>query len=306
MVFCSTTAIGEKRLQRIALKEVLSIGTLEDDLLFMWAGIATDEQGNIYISDAMDYSIKKFGSSGQLLKKVGRRGQGPGEFLAPRLLASSSGFVFATDQTITGIQVFDEDLVYKYKIPFKWPISDIKALSDSRVAVISFSMGQGSELYVLNHLGIVLGKLDYGSEEDTLLLNNADLEIDPTDSVYIAYSFQDRIEKWALSGERIWTRKLLHIKKIVKQKVDKFVVPTKVTFKNVVLDGRGHLLVLSGHVAENPSRDVFVLSLTGEHILTFTLPEPSHCIHLDAQGFLYARANEGVTLKKYKLQYLYD
>ncbi len=308
-IFCSNGPAGEKKLREIALKEVLSIGALDDDLLYMWAGITTDEEGNIYISDAMDYSIKKFGSSGQLLNKVGRRGQGPGEFLAPRLLASWNGMLYATDQTLSGVQVFDENLIYKYKIPFKWPISDIKALPDIRIAVISFSMGRGSELFILDHSGAILGGLDYGNKQETLLLNNADLEIDQEGNLYLAYSFQDRIEKWTSSGEKIWAQNLLGIKKIEQKKVDKFMVPTKVTYKNILLDNldnREYLFILSGHLAENPSRDIFVLNNDGEHLTTFTLPEASHCIHLDRRGFLYSRANEGVTLKKYKLHYVYE
>lgn len=304
-LLCGIETVAEKKLQKIDLKEVLSIGTLDDDLLYMWAGITTDEENNIYVSDAMDYSLKKFGSSGQLLNKVGRRGQGPGEFLAPRLLASCKGLIYATDQSQTGIQVFDESLLYKYKIPFKWPISGLKVLSDSRIAVISFSMGRGSELFLLNRLGVILRRLDYGNKQETLLLNNADVDIDQEGNAYLAYSFQDRIEKWSLSGTKIWAQNLLGTKRIAQKKVDKFVVPTKVTYKSILLNTQGLLFILSGHLAENPSRDVFVLTKDGEHLTTFTLPEPSHCIHLDRHDFLYSRANEGVTLKKYKLHYAY-
>jgi len=304
-LFCGIAIEAEEKLKEITLEEVLSIGTLEDDLLYMWAGITTDEENNIYVSDAMDYSLKKFGSSGQLINKVGRRGQGPGEFLAPRLLASGRGFLYATDQSQSGIQVFDENLAYQYKIDFKWPISGLKVLSNSRIVVISFSMGRGSELFLLNRLGVILDRLDYGNKQETLLLNNADVDIDQEENVYLAYSFQDRIEKLSLSGTKIWAQNLLGMKKIAQKKVDKFVVPTKVTYKSILLNTQGLLFILSGHLAENPSRDVFVLTKDGEHLTTFTLPEPSHCIHLDKHDFLYSRANEGVTLKKFKLHYVY-
>ena len=33
------------------------------------------------------------------------------------------------------------------------------------------------------------------------------------------------------------------------------------------------------------------------------LPEPSHGIYVDEGGFLYARANEGLTVKKYRIVY---
>ena len=92
---------------RVSLDEILSIGTLDDDRLFMWVGISVDENGFIYVSDGMDYSIKKFDTSGNLIKKTGRKGQGPGEFLSPRSLDLSDRSLYILDQNIPGINVFD-------------------------------------------------------------------------------------------------------------------------------------------------------------------------------------------------------
>ena len=39
-----------------------------------------DENGNIYLVDSMDYSILKFNNSGKFLKKIRKKGEGPGEF----------------------------------------------------------------------------------------------------------------------------------------------------------------------------------------------------------------------------------
>ena len=50
---------GKSRLI-ISLDEVLSIGSLDDDDLFMLVGIVSDSSKRIYVTDAMDYSIKVF------------------------------------------------------------------------------------------------------------------------------------------------------------------------------------------------------------------------------------------------------
>jgi len=59
--------------------------------------------------------------------------------------------------------------------------------------------------------------------------------------------------------------------------------------------------VLGGGLSKNKGRDVYVLNQEGEYLTTFTLPEDSHLIYFDSRDNLYARANSGVTLKKFKL-----
>ena len=80
--------------EKIILEEVLTIGSFDDDSLFQWVGVVADSEGNIYVTDMMDYSLKKFDAAGSFLAKTGGRGQGPGEFTAPRLLDNSERFIF--------------------------------------------------------------------------------------------------------------------------------------------------------------------------------------------------------------------
>lgn len=286
----------------LQLEEVLSIGTLEDDILYMWAGVAADSDGNIYVTDSMDYSLKKFGSSGQLVKRVGRKGQGPGEFTAPRLLAASGGRLFTTDQGIPGVQMFDTRLRFQTRIPFRLPISDIAALPDDRLAIVPLTMGGSGKVMIINPAGEILQEITYAkTQEKVSLLNITDIAVAPDGTIYLAYSFKDRIERWSPDGRRTWSRRLLNIDDVPEKKVGRYMVPTEVCFKTITLDSSGRLYVLSGSRTPHPSRDVYVLSPEGDHLTTFTLPEPSHCIYIDGRDFLYARANEGVTLKKYRL-----
>ena len=111
--------LAGKELRKVSLEEVLSIGELDDDTLFQWAGVAVGSRGNIYVTDAMDYSLKKFDPQGNFIKKAGRKGQGPGEFLAPRLLDCSENYIYATDQNFRGLKVFDRELNFIRHIMIK-------------------------------------------------------------------------------------------------------------------------------------------------------------------------------------------
>ena len=60
-------------------------------------GIAVDSSGNIYISDAQDNCIKKFGPGGKYLLTVSRSGKGPGEFSGVRYIQIIDSRLAATE-----------------------------------------------------------------------------------------------------------------------------------------------------------------------------------------------------------------
>ena len=142
-----------KELSKVSLEEVLSIGRLDDDTLFQWAGVAVDPQGNIYLSDAMDYLLKRFDSQGHLIKKAGGKGQGPGEFMAPRLLDCSANYIYATDQNFRGLKVFDRELNFIRNIKIKVLVSDLRVLSDSEIAVTTLPMLEKPAVFIFDQEG---------------------------------------------------------------------------------------------------------------------------------------------------------
>jgi len=298
--------LSGKDIQKILLEEVLSIGSLEDDALFQWVGVISDSDSYIYVTDNMDYSLKKFDDQGNLLKKTGRKGQGPGEFLAPRYLSISNELLYVTDQFKSEIQVFDNNLNYSRSVPISMPVADLKVLSDDEIAVATISTAKAGRIFIFNSKGKIKRELQYADKKSPLLMDNVNFDFDSQGNLYLVYNYQDKIEKFDPEGRKIWTKKLLKIKKIKREKVGQFTLPTKFVYKDVALDSSGNLFILGGSFSKNPSCDVYVLNPEGKRLTAFTLPDSSHCIYIDSNDFLYSRANEGVTLKKFKIKYVYD
>jgi len=291
-------------IRKVTIEEVLAIGGPKDAVLFQWTGVATDAAGNIYVLDALDFSLKKFGPDGRFLKKAGRKGQAPGEFLAPRLLACSGTRLFATDQNVFGIYEFDADLRFVRKIPCPGLVLSLRAFGDGGLAAAVLGMPDPARLLVMDAQGRILSEFPLADPRDKgVLLDSAELALDRKGQFYIAFLFRDRVEKRTAAGAPVWGKSYLGGKSPGLTAVQTVTLPQDTCFKDVALDAFGHVFVLGGKLARNPSRDVYVLGEDGALLATFTLPEPSHCLHIDARNYLYARANEGLTLKKYRILY---
>jgi hypothetical protein len=67
------------------LEEELRIGSVDDpDAGFSRVGgLAVDSTGRLFVLDAQERQIRVFDASGQLIRRIGRRGAGPGELEAP-------------------------------------------------------------------------------------------------------------------------------------------------------------------------------------------------------------------------------
>jgi len=83
------------------LEEDLTIENVEENEGFMFQDImhlAVDEEENIYASDTKAALIKVFDKSGNYLRTIGKKGQGPGEFLYPfEILVMPQGELMVND-----------------------------------------------------------------------------------------------------------------------------------------------------------------------------------------------------------------
>lgn len=285
------------------LEQVLSIGGVDADVLLMWVSLAVDDDGSLYVSDTLDYAIKVFDSSGKLLRKAGRSGEGPGEFKTLRDVAVSQERVFAADQFRLSISVFDKSLRYLTAIPVTAPISCLRAQPDGTIAVVRFVMakGQKASLWLADAKGKTLADIAYGTDTESPTNDLAGLAFDGPDLI-LAYSFKDLVVRMDRHGRVIWARDLFHLGKAKTEVVSGFKMPAEYIYKDVTVDAAGRIYVLGGSPAAHPSREVYILDAEGRLTASLLLPDPTHCIVVDRQGFLYSRADDGCTIKKYRVK----
>lgn len=89
-------------LRAVALEELWQAGGEDDEEVFFGVinRVLIDDANNIYLLDQQLSEVKVFTASGELLKTLGREGEGPGEFRRPADMA------FMPDGTLGVVQTF--------------------------------------------------------------------------------------------------------------------------------------------------------------------------------------------------------
>ncbi len=214
---------------KVALEPVRILGdvdTADENLAFyMPSAVSVDGAGNLYVLDTGNHRVQKFGPDGKYLATYGRQGQGPGEFYYPAWLAiDAKGFIYVTDPNNQRIQVLTPD---------GKDHKTIKGLDQGAGPVF---LGKSGELvtgaprmrFVFNDPGEkemkdpALPKLvrvldlegkairefgeprDYGEELVNRGANEVVMTVAAGGEVTLAYTVQNRIEKYAADGRLLW------------------------------------------------------------------------------------------------------
>jgi hypothetical protein len=92
----------------LELEEDLSIGSVEDEntMFYQIGSIDVDSQNNIYVLDSGNHRVQKFDKDGNYLQTIGRKGQGPGEFMRPiNILLDAQGNIYVLE--LRKLNLFD-------------------------------------------------------------------------------------------------------------------------------------------------------------------------------------------------------
>jgi len=73
-------------------------------------GVAVDSDGNLYVSDTMNYRVEIFDADGKYISQFGRHCDGPGCFAHPKGIAvDGDGHIWVADGMLDLLQVFNKD-----------------------------------------------------------------------------------------------------------------------------------------------------------------------------------------------------
>jgi len=121
----------------LALETDLVIGDDKDEraLFYRKISAAVDRSGNILIWDPDSFRIQKFDASGRYLQSIGKKGEGPGEFMSPYQLSyqmDEAGRLF----------VWDNAKIHKFSPEGKYERSIVSSASGNR----QFAIGSAGSI----------------------------------------------------------------------------------------------------------------------------------------------------------------
>src|SRR5688572_5978595 len=92
-------------------EETLSIGSVDDpeQALVSVGGVRLGADGRIHVVQARDYQIRVYGPDGQLLTRIGRQGEGPGEFMSINGIGLRGDTLYASDFRLNRLSFFAPD-----------------------------------------------------------------------------------------------------------------------------------------------------------------------------------------------------
>lgn len=148
----------------ISLTEAVIFGNSGDVPFGRISHIDIDDSGNVYISEGSrgNEAIYVFDSEGNYVNKIGRSGDGPGEFRSIFDIKISNDQLFILDMSLLRIQIFNTDdhlLVHEASLnPTQWDRSDDQSLTFPENI---FVLNDSTLLAAFNHMTFDLDTKSY-------------------------------------------------------------------------------------------------------------------------------------------------
>jgi hypothetical protein len=211
---------------KVALELVRKIGdvdTEDEHLAFNYpSDVTVDHDGNIYVLDSANTRIQKFGPDGKYQATIGRKGQGPGEFLMPDAIAfDKDGNLVVADSPQARIQVIigggrdARSVVVKEEM-----ITGVRPLPSGdfvgKASTFSFPRPNqpakaADEMRLFRRIapdGRIAGSFgllnDFGDAMTNATGNAVEFDIDSRGAALVSFNGQNRIEKYAADGTLVW------------------------------------------------------------------------------------------------------
>lgn len=178
---------------------------IEKDI-YLWkaACLGCDADGNIFVVDLQQKTLLKFDSKGGFLKKAGRKGQGPGEFLNPLSMSVADDRIWISDTGKYEILIFDLELNFIKSYKTRKAYIAIAGSRDGKAVGAPFRMNNNMPLVdVMDDEGRILtsfGKAMYGSDINWTMPNFIKIDVSADGMVYLAYWHFPTVCRYDMNG----------------------------------------------------------------------------------------------------------
>ncbi|MEW6455605.1 MAG: NHL repeat-containing protein [Acidobacteriota bacterium] len=171
--------------------------------------IEIDRDGLVYIVDSGNHRIQVFDKSGKYINTIGRKGQGPADFLYPfDLEFDNKNNMIISDRYNSRIQILKTtgDFLKTFKINY-FPYH----IGVMRGGIIMYngsrSLKSSSLILLYNYEGRIIREIGKRKEEKSLLLtlmkSSIYFSLDTYENIYTSYLYSPLLQKYSNTGELV-------------------------------------------------------------------------------------------------------
>ncbi len=309
----------ERKFVNIRTSHLFNIGSLKDTIFYGATLLITDKSGNIYVLDMLDASVKKFDRNGLFIKKYGRKGRGPGEFMSPfRIDVTDDDKLLVLDPNLNKCELFEGGKIKQF-IMSSMPTG---ACFVDSMSFVTFQMIDPFDYSAIKKYNIVNNS---SVECQNLILNNTDLNLGPLaflngdiyridkNSFLYVPEFMNHFVKYSNEGKIIYARKTIENIKLLSiqrdnPKMASFRLPNEYisSWRAFVVNNKLYNVSYQAMKKKANSRDyvIDVYSLSdGEYLYSFKLldQEKMMNIYMDKERLYLLKVTMELEVLSYKI-----
>lgn len=169
-------------------------------------GVAVDKQGSIYVADTGNKRVQKLDSQGKFLAEWKNAGSAP--FVEPAGIAiAANGDIYVLEPERDGAHWFTADGQYRGKIGDGLGLYRPRGLTIDPAGVLTFANTGGNSVVRTTADGKLVNSLGKAGTKNGELQQPTDAVVDTAGNVYVADTFNQRIQRFAADGRYLgqWT-----------------------------------------------------------------------------------------------------
>ena len=271
--------------------------------------VASDRYGNIYVTDAYRFTVKKFSPEGNLLVEFGKRGNKNSDFKTSPYKIICYGETLAIVAKGTAcVQLFTDNFIYLGQFSLPGIITDIIFNRAGKIiaTIIPYDQKEQHRLLLVDKSGKILAGAPTNVSGAGQAFDMTHVSAGKGDTFIVAYRFRNMI---VLYTDRLKIIKYFSVPSFPTEapsvaaadpEIGK--LPEGDLIKDICTDPYGNIFVLGGDYTESPNRDVYLFGPDGTFVTSFKLPYKSGIIHINQQGHLFTREDQRTVLKRYDLR----
>lgn len=268
--------------------------------------IGSDQNGNIYVTDAYRFNIKKFSPTGILLREYGKRGDAPADFSSPpyKIICHDTTVAVVAKGTAR-IQLFNETFTYTGQITLPGVITDLIFDKRGRIVagIIPYDHSENGIIFLLEKSGRVIASARSNIKEGGPASDMIHISAGKGNTIIAACRFNNII---ALYTETLKLIKIFSAPDLLPEAPsitatnrEIGIIPEGDLIKDIGSDRYGNIYILSGDFDDIPNRIVYLFGSDGIFLDRFQLPQKSGILYVDDHGNIYTRENQRTLVRKY-------